>query len=273
MKVVFSSGGSGGIAKSSGARALAQHLSRFGGTVLVDGNLTQQSQREYFGLADDACVENMLVGGDPPERKNNAKDYPDRLTNGAAYAELPGPISYNSKSLDLLGRSIGELAGLADYVVVDTDRFDAEALADNMTVAGGVMLPWLLHGSEAGSCGVVFRLGLLGSSLNDGRNALDALVGAGVSPNGIGVVATVQPGAESLDTSPERWRSRLEGLGRYLGSDRWIPASGRLLAERKPGYPDDHEPAWLARAGPCVRRVSHGASPRPRPSAKRGWRR
>ena len=172
-----------------------------------------------------------------------------------------------------MGRSIGELAGLADYVVVDTDRFDAEALADNMTVAGGVMLPWLLHGSEAGSCGVVFRLGLLGSSLNDGRNALDALVGAGVSPNGIGVVATVQPGAESLDTSPERWRSRLEGLGRYLGSDRWIPASGRLLAERKPGYPDDHEPAWLARAGAWVRGVKPRPRTRPRPSAKRGWRR
>ena len=273
MKVVFSSGGSGGIAKSSGARALAQHLSRFGGTVLVDGNLTQQSQREYFGLDDDDCLENMLVGGDARERMMNAIVTPDRLPNGAGYAVLPGPISYNAKSLDLLGRSIGELAGLADFVVVDTDRFDAEALADNMTVAGGVMLPWLLHGSEAGSCGVMFRLGLLGSSLNDGRNALDALVGAGVSPNGIGVVATVQPGAESLDTSPEQWRSRLEGLGRYLGGDRWTPASGRLLAERKPGYPDDHEHAWLARAGAWVRGVKPKPRTRPRPSAKRGWRR
>lgn len=273
MKVVFSSGGSGGIAKSSGARALAQHLSRFGGTVLVDGNLTQQSQREYFGLDDDDCLENMLVGGDARERMMNAIVTPDRLPNGAGYAVLPGPISYNAKSLDLLGRSIGELAGLADFVVVDTDCFDAEALADNMTVAGGVMLPWLLHGSETGSCGVMFRLGLLGSSLNDGRNALDALVGAGVSPNGIGVVATVQPGAESLDTSPEQWRSRLEGLGRYLGGDRWTPASGRLLAERKPGYPDDHEPAWLARAGAWVRGVKSKPRTRPRPSAKRGWRR
>lgn len=50
-RITFSLGGSGGLGKSSGARAVAQALAQTGMKVaLVDANPGQQSQRAFLGV-------------------------------------------------------------------------------------------------------------------------------------------------------------------------------------------------------------------------------
>lgn len=233
--ITFFTGGSGGLGKSSSARAVAEALGRTRlRTVLVDGNPGQQSQRAFLALGDSAGLERAAVKG-----LKAAWIRPGAGGTGASFALLPGPLEPRAPGInDLYGSSLVALRGACDIVIVDADRVDGSTWNDPATFAGGVMRPFV----QSGGARIVFKIGQTGSQLDDGLAALDAIR----RPSQTLVVAQV-PGVLKPH-SDQSWERLLDGMGMWGGSDVWDEASAKMLDARRPGYDAGAEPDWLRRA-------------------------
>lgn len=232
-RIVFCTSGSGGVGKSTGARWLACAAARDRRrVVLVDGNPGQQSQRAALKLdkrwrLEDARLKGLKAALVPPK------------TLHAPFALLAGPADpHDRDALDLYAEAIEACADMADLIVVDADRMDGRAWNDRRSFAGSVMRPMVEHMDAR----ILFRLGRLGSQLDDGLNALDALGHA----DRTGVLG-VEPG--TVRAWPARkWRRYVDGLGVLLGVDAWDARSARVVASRAVGLKAGVEPDWLREA-------------------------
>ncbi|AGH41183.1 nucleotide-binding protein [Bifidobacterium thermophilum] len=114
--VTFVTGGSGGLGKSTTARAIAHALGqRRMRTVLIDGNPGQQSQRAFLhiktGGLEDAALDSIAGALIMPNRTH------------AAFALLPGPVDPMRNDLvGLYGSAITTLQTSSDIIIVDADR-------------------------------------------------------------------------------------------------------------------------------------------------------
>lgn len=140
--MTFITGGSGGLGKSSTARALAHALGQAGyRTVLVDGNPGQQSQRVFLRLDDAHGLEYATLAD-----LKRTLVMPDRTH--AAFAFLPGPGPAAGPDITgLYGNALIALRSAADMIVVDADRVDPTLWDDRTVFAGGVMRPFVEHGN------------------------------------------------------------------------------------------------------------------------------
>lgn len=229
--IVFATGGSGGLGKSTGARWTAQFLAATlrKHVVLVDGNPGQQSQRVALHVPESYSLEDARLNG-----LKRALVPPKRLRT--AYAILAGPLQPNGPGvIDDYYDAIMGCARLAQIIVVDADRTDERLWNDEHSFSGGVMRPMVEeHGAR-----ILFRIGQSGSQLDDGLGALDA-IGRPDRTMAIGVAPPdVRP------WSKNRWTETLQGLARFGGVDRWDAVSRKMIDGDAPGYRPGSEPAWL----------------------------
>lgn len=239
-RILFVTGGSGGIGKSTTARVVSQALSWTGDgrtrVVLVDANLGQQTQRAYHGIDDEHGLERVRVDHDVMHALITPRP---RDPSGRRYAILPGPIDAHPadipRLLDLLGRALGDLKRRVDWVVVDLDKTDPVILADRETVAGGVMLPWV----DGGGAGILYKLESQRGKVEDGLETLEALN----RPRSTGVLGVVPIGAP--DPPVEAWERRIGGMGRLVGVERWSERTGGMLTDGLVGFRPDAQPDWL----------------------------
>lgn len=231
--IIFVTGGSGGIGKSSGARMIAHAAGLTGLRVtLVDANPGQQSQRAFLHAGDRYALEHAYDQGLPEALAG------PRAVN-APFAFMAGPADPYAPDMPRMYTDvILALRGLCDLIVVDADRTDPALWEDKRSIPGGLMRPMCAH-MEAR---VLFRVGQSGSQVDDGLAALDAIR----MPDRTGVTAVCPTGVRPLPDS--RWRGMLDGMGRYLGCDRWDADSLRLIDEGRTGWPRDAQPAWLVNA-------------------------
>ena len=229
--VAFMTGGSGGLGKSSGARSLAHALGlRRIRTCLVDGNPGQQSQRTFLHIAPDRSLEHIRVADDIRHTLAGPNE------THAAFALLPGPATPTDRSVPgLYVDAILALRDMCDMVIVDADRIDAAQWDDPRSFAGRVMRPMVEEGAR-----LLFRIGRNAGQLDDGLAALDAIR----LPD-----HTLAIGAGSGAPRPERfWHDMLDGLAQWGGDDEWDDASRTMIADGRPGWPMNREPAWVGRA-------------------------
>ena len=214
--MTFITGGSGGLGKSSTARALAHALGQAGyRTVLVDGNPGQQSQRVFLRLDDAHGLEYATLAD-----LKRTLVMPDRTH--AAFAFLPGPGPAAGPDITgLYGNALIALRSAADMIVVDADRVDPTLWDDRTVFAGGVMRPFVEHGNAR----IIFRIGQSGSQLDDGL--------AGVA------------GPTVRARSPREWSRMVEGLAMFAGVDHWDRDSAALVEAGRPGWARGREPEWL----------------------------
>lgn len=141
--VTFVTGGSGGLGKSTTARAIVHALGqRRMRTVLIDGNPGQQSQRAFLhvktGGLEDAALDSIAGALIMPNRTH------------AAFALLPSPVDPMRNDLvGLYGSAITALQTSSDIIIVDADRVDATLWNTPSTFAGGVMRPMIDPGWHA----------------------------------------------------------------------------------------------------------------------------
>lgn len=251
--IAFCTGGSGGIGKSSGARAISQALGNRGlSTVLVDGNPGQQSQREYFQQPDALGID-VFHEGTGTGILRDSLVFPDQLPGNPSYALLVGPLSENEPGIvSLYLRVIYELyrAPDIDAIIIDCDRIDAGLWNDDNTLAGGVIRPMCSPPPGLDFARIIYRVGTMGSQPKDGFRTLRALRTPDGSSMGRNIVVLgAVPSYLPHDMRPTRqqWEEYVGDDGTFLGADEWTEASGRLLAEGDAGYPPDHEPGWLKR--------------------------
>jgi len=230
-KVIFITGGSGGIGKSTSARDWADDLAGLTGSrvVLVDANLGQQSQREFHGLDMSRGLEEADVFDNPLSALITPRD----LGHEANYALLPGPLDPRPDNmprlLDLLGRTIGALSSHCDWIIVDLDKTDPVILADPSSVQHAVMTPWV----DMGGARVVWKLESQVAKLGDGLKALEAWA----RPRSTGIVGVVPTGAP--DPSDAQWERVVTPYGRFLGAEQWSVDSGRHVASGVVGHADN----------------------------------
>lgn len=229
--IVFCTGGSGGLGKSTGSRWLAHTAAQTGAhVVLVDGNPGQQSQRMFLNIPDTYNLESARLEGlrralVPPKRLNQR------------YAMLAGPSDPHDPdmSADYLDAILAICGMDVQLIVVDADRIDERQWDDPDSFPGGVIRP-LVDQHDARIC---FRIGQTGSQLDDGLAALSAIDRA---------ARTLAIGVTPLSARPlpsNRWRDMTDGLARFGGVDQWTTESARMIDDRKPGWPAGREPTWL----------------------------
>lgn len=231
--ILFVTGGSGGIGKSTGARMIAQTLGLHGyRTCLVDGNPGQQSQRAWHHVDDSKALEYVMTGGLLAALVRPAD------THGM-YALLAGPADPHSRLMthDYVEALIG-LQAMCRMIVVDADRLDGRLWDDPDSFPGGVMRPMVRQGGAR----ILFRVGQSGSQLDDGLAALDAIR----MPDRVMAVGVTGQGVRPWTDG--RWRRLLDGLASYGGVDAWSAASLDVLERHEPGWPKDGEPEWLKHA-------------------------
>lgn len=235
-RISFVSAGSGGLGKSSGARAIAQSLALTGlRVVLVDANPGQQSQRAFLAAPDDAGLERARLEADVTDALVMPGDI------DADFALLPGPLEPDApRLLDGYGEALVRLRDVADIIVVDVDRVDGRVWDDPRSIGGGLMRPFL----ETGGARLVFRIGQTGSQLDDGLAALDAIGLPDITLAIAQVPAGLRPRRDA------DWRAMLDGLASFGGSDTWDAASVNMIDAGRAGWPRGEEPDWLRRA--CV---------------------
>lgn len=228
--MTFITGGSGGLGKSSTARALAHALGQAGyRTVLVDGNPGQQSQRVFLRLDDAHGLEYATLAD-----LKRTLVMPDRTH--AAFAFLPGPGPAAGPDITgLYGNALIALRSAADMIVVDADRVDPTLWDDRTVFAGGVMRPFVEHGNAR----IIFRIGQSGSQLDDGLAALDAIR----RPDQVLAVGVAGPTVRAR--SPREWSRMVEGLAVFAGVDHWDRDSAALVEAGRPGWARGREPEWL----------------------------
>lgn len=233
-RITFSLGGSGGLGKSSGARAVAQALAQTGMKVaLVDANPGQQSQRAFLGVPADRGLEEARFADDIMD----VLVMPGRIR--ADYAFLPGPMDTRATHLvDRYGSALIRLARICDVVVVDADRTDRRLWNDSDTISGGLIRPFV----DGGQARVLFRLGQTGSQLHDGLAALDAIG----RPEQVMAIAQTPIGIKPH--RPNEWRAMLDGLAEYGGCDQWTEQSTAMVDSGLSGPPRGQEPQWLVNA-------------------------
>ena len=234
--ISFSLAGSGGLGKSSGARAVAQTLATKGlKVVLVDGNPGQQSQRAFLRIPDERGLEDIMFHDDITEALVMPGDI------DADFALLPGPTDpLGEHVLDMYGSALIRLRREADMIIVDADRTDPRQWDDHDSFSGGLIRPFV----QDGGAKILFRIGQTGSQLDDGLAALDAIS----MPDRVLAVAQTPPGLKPRKTRD--WERMLDGLAGFAGSDMWDEKSARRLDSGQSGWPMGREPAWVARA--CV---------------------
>lgn len=233
-RITFSLGGSGGLGKSSGARAVAQALAQTGMKVaLVDANPGQQSQRAFLGVPPDRGLEDARFADDIMD----VLVMPGQIR--ADYAFLPGPMDTRATHLvDRYGSALIQLARICDIVVVDADRTDRRLWNDPNTISGGLIRPFV----DGGRARVLFRLGQTGSQLHDGLAALDAIH----RPEQVMAIAQTPIGIRPR--KPNEWRAMLDGLAEYGGCDQWTEQSTEMVDSGLSGPPHGQESRWLANA-------------------------
>lgn len=233
-RISFVSAGSGGLGKSSGARAIAQSLALTGlRVVLADANPGQQSQRVFLHAPADRGLEQARLTGDVTDALVMPGDI------DADFALLPGPLEPDTPDLiDLYGSTLIRLRDVSDIIVVDVDRVDERVWHDPSTIGGGLMRPFM----ETGAARLVFRIGQTGSQLDDGLAALDAIR----MPDSILAVAQTPAGLRAKRDAD--WRMMLDGLAEFGGSDQWDAASVNMIDSGRAGWPHGEEPDWLRRA-------------------------
>lgn len=231
--IIFVTGGTGGVGKSSCARMLAQACALAGAkTVLVDGNPGQQSQRVFLDVRDDQGLEDV--------RFSSVMDAVLRPSEvNARFAFLPGPLDpFHPRTIDRYGEALVALRPNCRLIIVDADRTDPRQWDDQTTFSGGIMRPFLASGQAR----LVFRIGQTGSQLDDGLAALDAIRMPGQT-------LAISQVPQGLKPKPARqWRQLLDGLAQYGGADQWDQASLRLIDTGRRGWPKGREPAWLKNA-------------------------
>lgn len=199
---------------------------------LVDANPGQQSQRAFLHAGDEYALEHAYDRG-----------LPDALAGpriiGAPFAFMAGPADPYAPDVPAMYLDVLlVLRGLCDLIVVDADRTDPTLWEDARTVSGGVVRP-LVTQTDAR---ILFRIGQSGSQIDDGLAALDAIR----QPDRTGVTAVCPTGVRPLSDS--RWKGMLDGMGRYLGCDRWDTKSHMLVDEGRTGWTAGTQPAWLISA-------------------------
>lgn len=230
--VTFVTGGSGGLGKSTTARAIAHALGlRRMRTVLIDGNPGQQSQRAFLkirtGGLEDAALDSLP----------NALVMPGQTH--AAYALLPGPVDPRRGDLvALYGSAITALQTSCDIIIVDADRVDPTLWATPTTFAGGVMRPMI----DLGLARMVFIIGSTGSQVDDGLDALAAIH----QPQR--VLALAQCGQLAKPRPEAGWRQVTAPVAHFGGTCQWDKTSTRMLDQGRSGYPAGAEPDWLVHA-------------------------
>ncbi|OZG49858.1 hypothetical protein [Bombiscardovia coagulans] len=231
--VTFVTGGSGGLGKSSAARALAQALGLSGcRTVLVDGNPGQQSQRAFLQIDRGIGLERAELLG-----LSHALLMPRQT--GTAFAFLPGPVQAQADTItDLYGSALVALRQSCDSIIVDADRIDRTMWQDTSQFAGGVIRPFIEHGAAR----ILFRIGQTGSQLDDGLDALHEI-------NKPEQILAVSPVSTHLKARKNKeWRQLLQGLAQWGGTDEWTEQSARMIDQRQPGWKHGNEPPWLQHA-------------------------
>ena len=239
-QITFSLAGSGGLGKSSTARAVAQALADADAgyrVVLVDANPGQQSQRAFLGVDDDRGLEDMRFVEDPYDGLVMPGDMPHGAD--ADFALLPGPCDPRGTGLvGQYGDAILRLVPVCDFIVVDADRTDRRLWNDPKTISGGLIRPFVADGNAR----ILFRLGQTGSQLHDGLAALDAIH----RPDRTLAVSQVPIGVKPRRASD--WRPLLDGLAEYGGCDQWSTDSTRMIDDGHAGWPHGLEPDWLVKA-------------------------
>lgn len=222
--ILFVTGGSGGIGKSTSARWVAHALrARTRRIILVDGNPGQQSQRAVLDIPDEYSLEAAHTRG-----LRHALVPPSQVDGG--YALLAGPLDPSGPYvMDDYADAIRAAARMADWVVVDADRVDGRQWRDPKTFAGGIIRPM----TQTGMARILYRVGVAGSQLDDGLAGLDAIR----MPDVTRIVAT------GRGTPPKRLKPMFDGFGSWGGFDAWDDDSARLVD--KPGYQWGKEPAWM----------------------------
>ncbi|MBT1164561.1 hypothetical protein [Bifidobacterium felsineum] len=247
--ILFVTGGSGGIGKSTSARMLAHALgnARYR-TCLVDGNPGQQSQRVWSRIPESKALEYAMVDGLMAALVKPAD------THGM-YALLAGPADPHSPMMahDYVESLIG-LRAMCQMIIVDADRIDGRQWDDPKSFAGGVMRPMV----EQAGARILFRIGQSGSQTDDGLAALDAIR----QPDVTLAVGVTGPGVRPWPDS--RWRNMLDGLAEYGGVDAWDERSLDLVERHMAGWPKGGEPEWLTHAcewlGADGKRFAHGST-------------
>ncbi|MFR0574929.1 hypothetical protein ACLUWS_06785 [Bifidobacterium boum] len=230
--VTFITGGSGGLGKSTTARAIAHALGlRRMRTVLIDGNPGQQSQRAFLriqtGGLEDAALDSIAGALIMPNRTH------------AAFALLPGPADpMRGDLVGLYGSAITALQPSCDAVIVDADRVDPTLWNTPTTFAGGVMRPMI----DLGLARMIFIIGSAGSQLDDGLDALAAIH----QPQR--VLAIAQTGQLAKPRPESGWRQVTAPVAQWGGICQWDKTSTMMLDKGQAGYPAGQEPAWLAHA-------------------------
>ncbi|MBT1161850.1 hypothetical protein [Bifidobacterium sp. SO1] len=237
-RIVFMTGGSGGIGKSTGARMLAHTLGLHGyRTCLVDGNAGQQSQRMFLRIPETKALEYARTDG-----MMDALVKP--LETGGAFALLCGPADTHSLTAnDDYLEAILSLRSMCDMIIVDADRIDGRQWNDPHSFAGRVMRPMVF---QAGAR-IIFRIGQTGSQLDDGLACLDAIRCPKI---------TLAIGVAGVNVKPKpahEWKDLLNGLAEYGGTDQWDDRSTLMLTpgegkRMSVGWPKGMEPDWLRRA-------------------------
>lgn len=228
--VTFVTGGSGGLGKSTTARAITHALGqRRMRTVLIDGNPGQQSQRAFLhiktGGLEDAALDSIAGALIMPNRTH------------AAFALLPGPVDPMRNDLvGSCGSAITALQTSSDIIIVDADQVDATLWNTPSTFAGGVMRPMI----DLGLARMIFIIGSSGSQLDDGLDALDAIR----QPQRI--LAIAQTGQLAKPRPETGWRQVTSRVAQWGGICQWDKTSTMMLDQGKPGYPAGQEPEWLA---------------------------
>lgn len=223
--VLFVSSASGGVGKSASSRRLCERAAQvLPHVLLVDANQRQGSQRSFFDPYGKRDV--MTVGdwreGMPPVRGAN----PGKMLGVRYDVSFAPPYGADVE----WGRYLGFLNAarkMWGLVVVDTDRFGADDVADPGAMAGGLLLPMMDNGAR-----LLFIVKAGVQTQADALRTLSRLPSQGIEPSAVGIKDTVPSELDSYR------RMDYSQYGAYLGAEKQDADAAQRIAAGQSGWAD-----------------------------------
>lgn len=249
----------GGVGKSVTSRRLAERAARnHVPTLLIDGNMTQSSQRSFFDPTRSKPYRTIYEwrGGKPTQGANQGR------TLGVGYDVCFAPPPGLTVGWDTYLEYARQAQRLWGFVIIDLDRISAADLHSPGTAAHDLLLP-LVH--DGNPMLVIVKAGL--QTQGDAMGLLAALPDAGIDPQLIGIKDTMPEGMRQED-----WhRLDYSKWGQWLGVEIQSAQAGANIAKGLSGWADaglDHaREQVLAWALP-----GHGFDPSKVKAKAKGWR-